>query len=46
VQWEEQNGDEAPIGQFGGRFLVRGGRHEVIEGEQRSRTAVLEVCEL
>jgi uncharacterized protein (DUF1330 family) len=31
-----------PIGQFGGRFLVRGGRHEVLEGKQRSRTAVLE----
>lgn len=32
----------APIGQFGGRFLVRGGRQEVVEGRQRSRTAVLE----
>jgi uncharacterized protein (DUF1330 family) len=32
----------APIGQFGGRFLVRGGRQEVVEGKQRSRTTVLE----
>jgi len=32
----------APIGQFGGRFLVRGGRQEIVEGRQRSRTVVLE----
>ena len=32
----------APIGQFGGRFLVRGGRQEVVEGRQRPRTVVLE----
>jgi uncharacterized protein (DUF1330 family) len=31
-----------PFGQFGGRFLVRGGRQEVLEGKQRSRTAVIE----
>jgi len=37
-----QAANGGPIGQFGGRFLVRGGRHEVIEGKQRSRTAVLE----
>jgi uncharacterized protein (DUF1330 family) len=27
---------------YGGRFLVRGGRHEVVEGRQRSRTVVME----
>jgi uncharacterized protein (DUF1330 family) len=37
-----QAANGAPIDQFGGRFLVRGGRHEVVEGKQRSRTAVLE----
>jgi uncharacterized protein (DUF1330 family) len=37
-----QAANGVPIGQFGGRFLVRGGRHEVVEGKQRSRTAVLE----
>ncbi|MBV8754527.1 MAG: DUF1330 domain-containing protein [Hyphomicrobiales bacterium] len=37
-----QAANGAPIGQFGGRFLVRGGRQEVVEGKQRSRTAVLE----
>jgi uncharacterized protein (DUF1330 family) len=30
------------IGQFGGRFLVRGGTQEVVEGSARSRTVVLE----
>ena len=37
-----QAANAVPIGQFGGRFLVRGGRHEVVEGKQRSRAAVLE----
>jgi uncharacterized protein (DUF1330 family) len=31
-----------PFGKFGGRYLVRGGRCEVTEGRQRSRTVVLE----
>jgi len=34
--------DMAPFGQFGGRFLVRGGRREVVEGQVRGRTVVLE----
>ena len=37
-----QAANAAPFGRFGGRFLVRGGRQEVVEGQQRSRTAVLE----
>ena len=32
----------APIGQYGGRFLVRGGTREVVEGKVRARTVVLE----
>ncbi len=32
----------AHVGQFGGRFLVRGGAREVPEGQVRARTAVLE----
>jgi uncharacterized protein (DUF1330 family) len=31
-----------PFRKFGGRFLVRGGRYEVMEGRARSRTVVLE----
>ena len=31
-----------PLKQFGGRFLVRGGRHENPEGTSRSRNAVIE----
>jgi uncharacterized protein (DUF1330 family) len=31
-----------PFGKFGARFLVRGGRHEVVEGKQRSRNVVME----
>ena len=34
--------DQAPLGQFGARYLVRGGRHEVMEGKARSRMVVLE----
>jgi uncharacterized protein (DUF1330 family) len=32
----------APLGQFGGRFLVRGGRQEVVEGKLRGRCVVIE----
>jgi uncharacterized protein (DUF1330 family) len=31
-----------PFRKFGGRFLVRGGRHQVMERHARSRTVVLE----
>jgi uncharacterized protein (DUF1330 family) len=34
--------NKAPIGKFGGRFLVRGGQREVVEGKVRARTVVLE----
>ena len=34
--------DQAPIGRFGGHYLVRGGTSEVTEGKARSRTVVLE----
>jgi uncharacterized protein (DUF1330 family) len=34
--------DMAPLGKFGGRFLVRGGTYELIEGQVRSRSVVLE----
>jgi uncharacterized protein (DUF1330 family) len=34
--------DMVPFGKFGGRFLVRGGAHEVVEGKVRARTVVLE----
>ncbi len=34
--------NQKPFGMFGARYLVRGGRCEVIEGRQRSRTVVLE----
>ena len=32
----------APISKFGGRFLVRGGTRDVVEGKVRARTIVLE----
>jgi len=31
-----------PFGKFGARFLVRGGRREVVEGKARARTVVIE----
>ncbi len=31
-----------PFGEYGARFLVRGGDHEVKEGASRSRTVVIE----
>jgi uncharacterized protein (DUF1330 family) len=34
--------DMVPFGKFGARFLVRGGRGEVVEGHARSRAVVLE----
>jgi uncharacterized protein (DUF1330 family) len=33
--------DIAPIGQYGGRFLVRGGAFELVEGAMRSRSVLL-----
>jgi uncharacterized protein (DUF1330 family) len=34
--------DQVPFGQFGARYLVRGGRQEITEGTARSRIVVLE----
>ena len=31
-----------PIARFGGRFLVRGGKHEAPEGSARARNVVIE----
>lgn len=31
-----------PVREYGGRFLVRGGRHEQVEGKLRTRCSVLE----
>jgi len=31
-----------PIGRFGGRFIVRGGRYEAVEGTARARNVVIE----
>jgi uncharacterized protein (DUF1330 family) len=36
-----QAANAGPLGRFGARFLVRGGRQEAVEGKQRSRTAVI-----
>lgn len=32
----------APFARYGARFLVRGGTHEVMEGQARRRTVVIE----
>ncbi|PWJ18195.1 DUF1330 domain-containing protein [Jannaschia seohaensis] len=32
----------APLAEYGGRFLVRGGAQETVEGEAKPRTVVLE----
>jgi uncharacterized protein (DUF1330 family) len=37
-----QDAIDVPFGKFGGRFLIRGGRCEVMEGQVRARTVVLE----
>jgi uncharacterized protein (DUF1330 family) len=34
--------NQAPFGRFGGRYLTRGGKQEVVEGKAGSRTVVLE----
>ena len=34
--------NQAPFGKFGARYLVRGGRRDVMEGRARSRIVVLE----
>jgi len=34
--------DMAPRAKFGGRFLVRGGSREAVEGKVRARTVVLQ----
>ena len=34
--------NQAPFGEFGGRYLVRGGKHEVVEGKARERIVVME----
>ena len=34
--------NQKPFGDFGGRYLVRGGTHEVTEGKARSRIVVIE----
>jgi uncharacterized protein (DUF1330 family) len=37
-----QTANQVPFGKFGARFLVRGGAREVVEGNVRGRTVVLE----
>lgn len=34
--------DMAPLGQYGARFLVRGGAQEIVEGQSRARSVVIE----
>jgi uncharacterized protein (DUF1330 family) len=34
--------DMAPLGKYGARFLVRGGAQEIVEGQSRSRSVVIE----
>ncbi|HEV2624997.1 MAG TPA: DUF1330 domain-containing protein [Xanthobacteraceae bacterium] len=34
--------NQAPFGKFGARYLVRGGRRDVMEGRARDRIVVLE----
>jgi uncharacterized protein (DUF1330 family) len=36
----------APLAKFGGKFLVRGGTHEVVEGSLKSRHVVIEFPDL
>ena len=31
-----------PLGRFGAKFLVRGGKHEAVEGKARARNVVIE----
>jgi uncharacterized protein (DUF1330 family) len=31
-----------PLGRFGAKFLVRGGKHEAVEGRARARNVVIE----
>jgi uncharacterized protein (DUF1330 family) len=38
--------NQAPFGQFGARYLVRGGRRDVMEGGARGRIVVLEISKL
>jgi uncharacterized protein (DUF1330 family) len=35
-------GNPAIFAKFGGRFLARGGRHTVVEGEGRARNVIIE----
>ena len=37
-----QAANAAALSKYGGRFLVRGGASEVVEGQQRSRQVIIE----